>query len=320
MSTAGGLISVGIPTWNRSHYVLDAVQSCLNQTYENLQIVVCDNASTDDTWQKLNSIQDPRLCLIRQSSNVGGAANSNACLQNARGELFLLLCDDDLLEPTAIEKLSKPFWEGFDGVPPGSIGLTWTPPLNVDQNRKQLWVTRSGPPIESPVSLMEGLFSGTRGIQFSGVLIRTADAKKYGGYDARRHKMLSDSGNWGRAMLEYDHAVCVQEPLMLYTVHSESATNREGTAEDWQAWGEKLHEDFLAVLRSRGDSKGEERLARVKNYFMANLTVTVLMRYKGKPGWVRVFMKEMWRSRRFMLTPFVAKRMVKDGWKLFRLK
>ncbi len=318
--SSGGLISVGIPTWNRSHYVLDAVQSCLNQTYENLQIVVCDNASTDDTWQKLNGIQDPRVCLIRQSSNVGGAANFNSCLDNAKGDLFLLLCDDDLLEPTAIEKLSKPFREGFDRVPSGSIGLTWSPYWIVDQNRKPLWMTRSGPPIESSVSFIEGLFNGVRGPMLSGVLKRTADVRKFGGYDGGRHAMLSDSGNWGRVALQYDNVVCVQEPLMRYTVHAETATNREGTARDWQARGETMHADFLEVLRARGDVKGEERLAKVRNNLLANLTVSVLMRYKGQPGWIMIFMKEMWRSRRFMLTPFVAKRMVKDGWKLFRLK
>lgn len=318
MSTAG-LITIGIPTWNRSHYVLDAVQSCLKQTYHNLEIIVSDNASTDDTWEKLSSIEDSRLCLIRQSSNLGGAANFNTCLHNARGELFLLLCDDDLLEPTAIEKLSKPFREGFGGVPAASIGLTWSIYLNVDQYRKPLWVSRSGPLIESSVSFIEGLFNGVRGPMLSGILTRTADARKFGGYDGGRHAMLSDSGNWGRVVLQYDNVVCVPEPLMHYTVHSETATSREGTVRDWQARGETMYADFLEVLRSRGEVKGEERLAKVKNNLMANLTVSVLMRYKSQPGWPILFMKEMWRSRRFMLTPFVAKRMVKDGWKLLRL-
>lgn len=314
-----GLITIGIPTWNRSHYVLDAVRSCLNQTYSNIEIVVSDNASTDDTWEKLNSVQDPRLFLHRQKLNVGGAGNFNTCLNKATGEFFLLLCDDDLLEPTAIEKLSKPLREGFNGVPVESIGLTWSIYLNVDQDRKPLWVTRSGPPIESSVSFIEGLFNGVRGPMLSGILLRTADAKKMGGYNGERHAMLSDTGNWGQVVLQYDHVVCVPEPLMRYTVHAEAATNREGTAKDWRTRGEAMYTDFLAVLRSRGDAKGEKRLAKRKKNLMANLTMSVLMRYKGQPGWLTVFLKETWNARRFMFTPFVAKRMVKDGWKLLRL-
>ena len=161
MLTAG-LVTIGIPTFNRAHFVLDAVESCLTQTYSNLEIIVCDNASSDDTWEKLNGIKDPKVRLIRQSTNVGGAGNFNTCLREAQGELFLLLCDDDLLEPTAIEKLSKPFWEGFNGIPAERIGLTWSVYQNVDQNRKPLWVTRAGPPIESAVSFIEGLFNGLR--------------------------------------------------------------------------------------------------------------------------------------------------------------
>jgi glycosyltransferase involved in cell wall biosynthesis len=316
-SRLSGLVTIGIPTWNRSGFVMDAVQSCLNQTYENIEIVVSDNASTDDTWERLNSIEDPRLSLIRQDSNIGGSGNSNACLQRAHGELFLHLCDDDLLEPTAIEKLSKPFREGYAGTRPDSIGLTWTPSMNVDHNRKLLWITRCGPPIESAVSLMEGLFSGTRGPQWSGVLVRAADARKFG-YDGARHVMLGDTSNWGRVALQYDNVVCVQEPLMRYTIHA-GADSSHTLVGDWQIRGEIMFADFIEVLRARGDSRGEERLMKVKNRLMANLTVTVLMRYKGRPGWVPLFLKEVWRSRGFMLTPFVAKRFVKDGWKLLRL-
>ena len=314
------LVTIGIPTWNRSHYVLDAIASCLQQTYENLEIIVCDNASTDDTWEKLNALTDPRLRLIRQTSNVGGARNFNTCVREATGEFFLLLCDDDLLEPTAIEKLSKPLREGFEGVAAGAIGLTWSIYLNVDQDRKPLWETRSGPAIESSVSFIEGLFNGVRGPMLSGILTRTADIRKFGGYDGQKHAMLSDTGNWGRVALNYDYAVCVPEALMRYTVHAETATNREGGAREWQARGEAMHADFLEVLRARGDSHGEKRLSRTKKNLMANLTVSVLMRSKGQPGWQAGFAKELWRSRRFMLTPFVAKRMVKDGWKLLRLK
>ncbi len=313
------LVTIGIPTFNRSHFVLDALQSCLNQTYSNLDIVVADNASVDDTWEKLNGIKDPRVRLIRQTSNVGGARNFNTCVREAKGDLFLLLCDDDLLEPTAIEKLSKPLREGFNGIPAASIGLAWSNYLNVNQDRKPLWKSRSGPAIEPSVAFIEGLLNGFRGPMLSAVLTRTADVRKFGGYDGERHAMLSDTGNWGRVALSYPHVVCVPEPLMRYTVHEETATNKEGTARDWQARGEVLHADLLEVLRGRGELKGVKRLAKTKKNMLANLTVSVLMRSKGQPGWIGIFAKEFWRCRRFMFTPLVAKRIVRDGWKLLRI-
>ena len=81
-----------------------------------------------------------------------------------------------------------------------------------------------------------------------------------------------------------------------------------------------MHEAFLSVLRERDDQEGERRLLRLRNNLLAQLTVEVLMRYLGKPGWKRLFAREIWAARSFMFTPFVAKRLAKDGWKLLRLK
>jgi glycosyltransferase involved in cell wall biosynthesis len=298
---------------------MESIASALGQTYENVEVVISDNNSADDTWEHLSSLKDSRIHAIHQGSDAGMAGNFNAVLNAATGDLFLLLSDDDLLDPTAIEKLSLPLRMPTQGQDPSTIGMSWCPCINIDAEGRDLWQTRSGPPMESPVDLLEGVFSGTRGTQFSGTLIRTSDAKAVGGYDGERYGVLCDTANWGQVALRYERVVCVREPLMRYRVHSGGGTG-DAACRQWQTWVRSQHETLMSVLRERGDQAGVRRLQRTLDNLLAQITVTVLMRYLGKPGWKRLFAREIWAARSFMFTPFVARRLAKDGWKLLRLK
>jgi glycosyltransferase involved in cell wall biosynthesis len=317
--SAAPKVSIGVPTRNRCCYLQATVASALAQTYGNLEIVISDNYSSDDTRQYLSSIQDARVRIIFQNSDIGMVGNFNAVLNGASGEFFLLLSDDDLLEPTAIEKLMRPFLEEREGHASSTIGLSWCPCMNIDAEGRDLWQVRSGPAMESAIDLIQGLMSGGRGNVLSGTLIRTADGRSVGGYDNNRYGAVCDTANWGLVALHYDDVACVDEPLLRYRMHASSGTGRANCRE-WQRWARNMHEDFMAVLRKRGDERGVRRLEPLRANLLAQITVTVLMRYLGQPGWKELFAREIWAGRRFMFTPFVAKRLVKDGWKLLRLK
>src|SRR5487761_1211749 len=102
-------VSIGIPTINRSSLALRAIRSALAQTYSDVEVIVSDDASTDDTVARGQEIHDPRLVLVRQKERLGLVGNFDFCLRHATGEFFLLLGDDDVLLPTAIERLCEPF-------------------------------------------------------------------------------------------------------------------------------------------------------------------------------------------------------------------
>lgn len=98
------LITIGIPTYNRADgYLADALESALAQTYPHFEIVVSDNASTDHTEDLVKGYKDPRIRYIKHPENVGFKNNFNSCIENARGDYFLLLCDDDLIDPDLLE-------------------------------------------------------------------------------------------------------------------------------------------------------------------------------------------------------------------------
>lgn len=104
MSKTNPLVTVGLPVFNGEKYLNGALESLLGQEYENLEIVISDNASTDRTpeileeWKK----RDDRIRLYRNGQNLGGAANFNRVLELARGEYFRWAGHDDLLDPRMI--------------------------------------------------------------------------------------------------------------------------------------------------------------------------------------------------------------------------
>lgn len=98
------LVTIGVATYNRvDSYFPTALDSARAQGYPQLEIVVCDNASSDGTDAYMASIDDPRIRYVRHPENIGANANYNACLEHARGRYFLLLHDDDRIDPDFIE-------------------------------------------------------------------------------------------------------------------------------------------------------------------------------------------------------------------------
>lgn len=98
------LVSVCIPTYNRAKYIGATIQSVLDSTYSNLEVVISDNASTDDTQEIVERFGDRRIRYYRNEQNLGPIPNWNRALQRARGELVGLLFSDDLIGP---------FWLGL---------------------------------------------------------------------------------------------------------------------------------------------------------------------------------------------------------------
>lgn len=93
-------LTIAIPTYNRAICLGRAINSALAQTDVNIEILVLDNASTDDTEAVMTIYLDnPAVVYYRNNLNIGATANYNQCLDRARGEYFMILGDDDWLAP-----------------------------------------------------------------------------------------------------------------------------------------------------------------------------------------------------------------------------
>jgi glycosyltransferase involved in cell wall biosynthesis len=98
------LVSVIIPTKNRHDLLVRAIKSVLNQTYSNLEIIIVDDSSSDETKSHIYKIKDERIKYIFQNNRKGGAAARNTGILNAKGEFISFLDDDDYWAPEKIEK------------------------------------------------------------------------------------------------------------------------------------------------------------------------------------------------------------------------
>ncbi|HTF03668.1 MAG TPA: glycosyltransferase family 2 protein, partial [Bacteroidia bacterium] len=97
-------VSVIIPTWNRAHTLGAAVKSVLEQTHPVLEILVCDDGSTDHTEQVLASFNDPRIRIVKGPRAGRPAVPRNRGIAEATGDWVAFLDSDDTWLPTKTEK------------------------------------------------------------------------------------------------------------------------------------------------------------------------------------------------------------------------
>ncbi len=105
------LVSVAIPVYNREHLISKTIESAINQTYKNIEVIIVDNNSTDNTWRILEKYAsiDSRIKIFQNSENIGPVRNWNECFKRATGEYIKILWSDDWMGNDFIEKAVKLF-------------------------------------------------------------------------------------------------------------------------------------------------------------------------------------------------------------------
>ena len=123
-------LSVGLPVYNSSAYVAESIDAILGQTFEDFELIISDNASTDDTGEICRRYvkQDSRVRYFRQSRNVGLAPNHNFCVEQADGELFKWAAGDDLYARDLFERCVA----ALDADPTVVLAHSWTAMIDGD--------------------------------------------------------------------------------------------------------------------------------------------------------------------------------------------
>jgi glycosyltransferase involved in cell wall biosynthesis len=111
MSQAGTLVSIGLPVRNAADRVAGVVRSVLDQHHGNIELVITDNASTDDTEVVCRDLarSDDRIAYHRQAENIGLLNNFRFAIDAARGGYFRWIGDDDRLEPSFVSRCLETF-------------------------------------------------------------------------------------------------------------------------------------------------------------------------------------------------------------------
>ena len=96
--------SICIPNYNYANYIGETIQSVLNQTYSNFEIIIADNSSEDESVAVAKSFDDSRISIFCNNYNIGFSPNLDKASQKAKGDYIILLSSDDIMYPNALEE------------------------------------------------------------------------------------------------------------------------------------------------------------------------------------------------------------------------
>jgi glycosyltransferase involved in cell wall biosynthesis len=215
-------LTVGVPVYNMGTYLEAAVESILSQSFWDLEVIISDNASTDDTETigRALASRDSRVIYRRNPRNIGLAGNFNLLVPLARGRLFKWAAADDELRPGYLERCVAAFAEAPD------IALAYSRSEFVDGDGNPLdiddpgWQLTSDDPAERLRSavLAGGFVNAVLGVIRTDALRRTRLLPRYAGGDFRLMAELSVLGRF------------VEIPDVLYVrrIHGASSKGNAG--------------------------------------------------------------------------------------------
>ncbi|NLJ19748.1 MAG: glycosyltransferase, partial [Bacteroidales bacterium] len=97
-------VSIVLSSYNHEKYIKKAIDSALNQTFSDFELIIWDDASSDTSWQIISSYTDPRIRAFRNEKNLGGGNAKKAITEIAVGEYIAIHHSDDIWEPDKLEK------------------------------------------------------------------------------------------------------------------------------------------------------------------------------------------------------------------------
>lgn len=270
-------VTIAIPTYNRAAFLTEALDSAIGQTYQNIEVIVSDNASTDNTLQLLGNYNDDRLIVIQQETNLGMVGNWNACLEMASGEFFILLSDDDFLDPTAIEEMVKGFQclnSRFDS---SKIGMVYCGTRIIDEENKAIENNKSDSLVEHASSFIPEYLRGKRSVYPCGVLIRKDDLREYGGFDGKNYSLAADANIWMRIVINRGIAVYIGNYLSNYRLHIGSVTSR-ARIDEWVDNASALIDLCANQFMNQSDFVTAQLIIRLRRRFTINLVYGLIQR------------------------------------------
>ena len=98
------LVSIIMPSYNTSQYIAETIQSVIDQSYQNWELIIVDDCSTDNTDYVVSKINDQRIIFLKNKKNSGAAVSRNRALREAKGKWIAFLDSDDLWKSDKLEK------------------------------------------------------------------------------------------------------------------------------------------------------------------------------------------------------------------------
>lgn len=204
------LVSIIIPCYNDAQYIEQSVQSAINQTYQNIEIIVVDDGSNAETKSVLRKLE-PKITKLISQENRGQSAARNRGIEFAKGEFILVLDSDDYIENILCENAVLLFNNNF------SVKLvTYGAFLVFSENKKEIYFPKGGD-IKNFIFYNEAL--GTS-------IFKRKDWQECGGYDESMRNGLEDWEFFINLLKKGGSCEVVPKVMYNYRKRDDSTTNR----------------------------------------------------------------------------------------------
>jgi GT2 family glycosyltransferase len=229
-------ISVALPVLNDARWLGGAIESVLAQTYQNWELIISDNASSDDLSTIVASYDDPRICYHRWSRRVNVSENHNRALALGRYDWVQLLSADDRLDPGCLERLAACIEQTTP--PSGRLVMVVTSCRRVDMSGQPADIGRSDTVSYRPMPyerMDDGVYDaaswlrvnaapGLRPWMLGSAAISRELLREIGGF--RAEMGLCSDLELAMRVAAYGDVAYITDPMLRYTVRPDSTTNQ----------------------------------------------------------------------------------------------
>lgn len=254
------MVSICLPTYNSGATILDTLDSILGQTYRNLEVLVLDNASTDDTLRRVRSRSDKRIVVHENATNIGAEGNFTRAIDLASGKYTAIYHADDLYDVRIVEKQVAV----FDQYP--AVGAVFTEADKIDESGRLIGH------IQKPAGLTANqltysfpeVFRAT--LRDSNQLVCPSAMLRTEIYQNEIHRYRSDLFGssadldvWFRVLLRHQIAI-LPEKLVQYRISTDQGSNainrqRVGRADFFRVMDYYLADRKLGLQYTSDDMK-----------------------------------------------------------------
>ena len=173
-----GLVSIIMPSYNTAPYISSSIQSVINQTYNNWELIIVDDCSTDNTEDVLSEIKDERIRFFKNEKNSGAAVSRNKALREAKGQWVAFLDSDDLWMPDKLEKQIRFMMDN-------GYSFSYTNYKEIDTDGNETGVMVTGPKHVTKTGMYNYCWPGCLTVMYDATkvgLVQITDIKKNNDY------------------------------------------------------------------------------------------------------------------------------------------
>lgn len=228
------LVSIITPTYNCAKFIGATIESVLNQTYQNFEMIIVDDASKDNTEEVVKSFKDKRIKYIRLSKNSGPAVARNRAMEEAKGKYMAFLDSDDLWKREKLEKQ-----------------------INFIKKNKYKIICSDYEQIDEEGNKLNKIIPCKKKVNYNGILLSCPvgnstvfyDVSKLGKFKVPNIRKRNDDALWLQILKKEEYMYGQKEILMEYRIRQNSVSSNKLSLikYHWQLYREIEH---LSVIRS----------------------------------------------------------------------